>query len=591
MRAGQSDLGHIEHELDHTRSRLDATIGELQQKVAPKEMVEQAVTYFMEGGGVEFTNNLGRSIRDNPIPVAMIGIGIGWLAMSGSRQDHRYGHDHDLYGRRARSPGFGDESTRRPMPYEAAAYDDLATKANEAGSRVERHADEEESAFQERVQAARGAVLGLTRDMGEAAASFRDRVEAAVSAAAERVRGMAASAGSQASYLLDRGQATARELYGHGRSAAGSMRHDAGDMAGRLAERPLLLGAFGVGVGAALGMLVPASRYERRLAGSVRESLRDTVREAAGEARDQVARVAEDVLDTARESCAARGSGRQRPDGAGRRRPRARRGRRRSGASGGRGERGGRARVARDRDRPQPPLRWGEHTVACDRGRYGAARRPCRSARPHLSRSGTMSRVRSSWPEAPTSPMGTTHPPQPRSRRAAGGRCCAACGARRSRTGRRWRVQLRVLRHAGAVPGDLWSRLRSRRHRTAAARSCPAAAYQLVAQRLHDLAAKPVAALSWAGGARVLPSASAGSRPLMVAVNVAYEEDEKRGLIRYYLTGLLPHTPGQRGARPRPALPLCSLAARGRLALDHPGSVFAALLWLAASILSSLYVG
>ena len=320
MRDEPSELGHIERELDDTRSRLDATIGQLQHKLAPREVVDQAVAYFMEGGGVEFRNNLMRSIRDNPVPVAMIGAGIGWLMLANSRQgQHRWGSSegrrsfdagHDMYGRRTRthSAGLSEEAAwRQAMPYEAAARDDLATQAEEAGRRVARREGEEESAFQERVHAARGAVLGLTREVGEAASSFRERVEEGVRAAAERVRSMAASAGSQASHLLDRGQSTARDLYGYGRSAASSMRHGAGDVAGGLAERPLLLGAIGVTVGAAIGMLVPPSRYERRLAGSVRESLRDSVREAAGEAGQRVARVAENVLDTARDSARREG--------------------------------------------------------------------------------------------------------------------------------------------------------------------------------------------------------------------------------------------------------------------------------------------
>ena len=45
----------IERELDDTRFRLDATIEALQQKLAPSSMVDEAITYFKEGGGVEFT--------------------------------------------------------------------------------------------------------------------------------------------------------------------------------------------------------------------------------------------------------------------------------------------------------------------------------------------------------------------------------------------------------------------------------------------------------------------------------------------------------------------------------------------------------
>ena len=46
-------------------------------------------------------------------------------------------------------------------------------------------------------------------------------------------------------------------------------------------DRPLLLGALGVTVGAVIGMLVPASRYERRVAGSLRRRAGKTARDAA----------------------------------------------------------------------------------------------------------------------------------------------------------------------------------------------------------------------------------------------------------------------------------------------------------------------
>lgn len=162
----------------------------------------------------------------------------------------------------------------------------------------------------------------------------------------------------------------------------------------------------------------------------------------------------------------------------------------------------------------------------------------------------------------------------------------------------------------------------------------PPAAYELVSQRLRDLVDKPATALSWGvalGLLVALWSASAGTRSLMVALNVAYEEEEKRGLIRYYLTALLFTLCGIVGVAVAlglivglPALlQLETLGPAGRamarvvsylvllgsvvvgLALLYryapsrreaawrwitPGSALAAILWLAASILFSLYV-
>jgi len=331
---GWNDTEEIERELDDTRSRLDATIGALQQKLAPGTMVDQAVEYFTEGGGVEIGRNVGRSMRDNPIPVALIGIGIGWLIWSNASARHdgydedwqdRRGPrgarlsgrvDRDLYGRRSYRYGGGFEqemSQHQPMPYEAAARDDLATKAHRAGAQVQREAGEADDAFQSRVDAARASVLGLTRNAGEAAEGFRARIESALSSAVESARSLASSAGDTASSIVDRGREVAQGLYEQGSSALSGARGHAGDAAGQVRqfstrtidyvqEQPLLLGALGITIGAAIGMLLPSSRYEREVAASLRDSLGEQARQMAGDASHRVARVAEAVLDTAKEA-------------------------------------------------------------------------------------------------------------------------------------------------------------------------------------------------------------------------------------------------------------------------------------------------
>ena len=117
---------------------------------------------------MEFGRNLGRSVRDNPIPVALIGVGIGWLVWSNSRQggpagaggreqpwmrDHRFGGgvERDMYGHYR--PDRGMETVQH----------DLATKAHRAGDEVQREVGEAEDTFQDRVHAARGVLLGQGR--------------------------------------------------------------------------------------------------------------------------------------------------------------------------------------------------------------------------------------------------------------------------------------------------------------------------------------------------------------------------------------------------------------------------------------------
>lgn len=69
----------------------------------------------------------------------------------------------------------------------------------------------------------------------------------------------------------------------------------------------------------------------------------------------------------------------------------------------------------------------------------------------------------------------------------------------------------------------------------------PEAAYDMVSKRVTDVASTASTALSWGlvvGVLFALWSASAGTKALMTALNIAYEEEEKRGLIRYNLQAL-----------------------------------------------------
>jgi len=328
---GSAETGRIERDLEDTRARLDATLGALQQKLSPGQMVDETMSWFKESGGGEFGRNFGRNVRENPIPVALIGIGVGWLMLGGARggrektPDWREGEDAGYRGYDAPRYGVSSygstETTHQPLPYEAAAYDDLATKANEAGALVVRQADESDDLYHERVYTAKGSTVGVTRQIGETLSTFRDRVETAIEAAADRFRRMSQQVGSLASDAGDRaggiasqGRAGLSSLYGYGQSAAGSARDGAGyasdkarDAAEYVKDQPLLMGVLGVTVGAVLGMLVPATRYEREIAGDLRRSLGDQARGVMSEISQKAARVAEDVLDTASDAAKREG--------------------------------------------------------------------------------------------------------------------------------------------------------------------------------------------------------------------------------------------------------------------------------------------
>jgi hypothetical protein len=85
----------IRAEIEQTRSELSGTINAIQEKLSPQNLVEQAKESVRDAtiGRVEQMvsdakdtaresgDNLMQMVRDNPLPAAIVGLGLGWLFM------------------------------------------------------------------------------------------------------------------------------------------------------------------------------------------------------------------------------------------------------------------------------------------------------------------------------------------------------------------------------------------------------------------------------------------------------------------------------------------------------------------------------
>ena len=68
-----------------TRWQLAGTFEELRDRMTPGRVVDQVVDYTRDGPAAEFLRNLKREVRENPMPLVLIGIGIAWLMLASSR--------------------------------------------------------------------------------------------------------------------------------------------------------------------------------------------------------------------------------------------------------------------------------------------------------------------------------------------------------------------------------------------------------------------------------------------------------------------------------------------------------------------------
>lgn len=256
-----------EQEIARTRGEIALTLAALRRKLAVRQIVEEGFDMIISNStGREALNRGLETVRANPVPVALIGIGVAWLIAANSIPDERIAQARDKITGMA-----GD--TR----------DKIAGMAGDIGAR----AGELASGVTDRLGWRGNGASDSSRPLGQTGYSMVDSGGAGTSGwlhqMADRTQGALRSARDSGGAMLDR---------------AGMA---AGDGASRLADQvseiyrrnPLMIGAIGVMAGALLAALLPMSRAEGRL---LRDGELQRRAEQAGE--EAMARVREAAADT-----------------------------------------------------------------------------------------------------------------------------------------------------------------------------------------------------------------------------------------------------------------------------------------------------
>ena len=78
---GSKSAAEIEREVRDSRADVERTLDQIQERLSPGQLIDQAVGY-LRGGGGEFVRNLGDSVRSNPLPVTLVGVGLAWMMLA-----------------------------------------------------------------------------------------------------------------------------------------------------------------------------------------------------------------------------------------------------------------------------------------------------------------------------------------------------------------------------------------------------------------------------------------------------------------------------------------------------------------------------
>lgn len=303
----------LEERANETRSEINRTLSQIENHFSPSQMIDQAMGLFRNNGG-EMANNLGRTVRDNPVPMILTGVGLAWMALSQNSQRSRGYDDYrrypsadfgryrgdDYYDRGARGPEErGADQQFDSTPYAAANHAGPGVGRNYTGS-YSGHAGEgldDGSGVAGRSDQDEQSLLDKARETGHDAL---DTLEDARDEAAYRYRQEADRARQAAQDWRERADGQMQDL-------RGSVRSTADDASRFMREQPLVVGAAGIALGAFIGALLPPTRMEDRLAGQRSDAITDDVekladeklQEGASTAREKLQKTAEEVRETA----------------------------------------------------------------------------------------------------------------------------------------------------------------------------------------------------------------------------------------------------------------------------------------------------
>jgi ElaB/YqjD/DUF883 family membrane-anchored ribosome-binding protein len=244
------DPATLSQEIDETRADVGDTLDALQEKLSPSTILDQSVSYLGERG-YEFACRVTDTVRQHPVPFALAAAGLVWfvaMRRSAGEETLLIVEDEDEL----------DEFMEPEMSTEfSTEFDSSGIASTEADA--------------------------MSPGVAQRA---KERVRSAAQGTRQRAAGATRAARQRASQL--RGTAEQRA------------RRAGGEFSRLLQEQPLLVGAVGVAIGAALAALIPLTQQEERLLGEQGDRLVSQAKQKAGEQVQKVRETAKQAAEGAR---------------------------------------------------------------------------------------------------------------------------------------------------------------------------------------------------------------------------------------------------------------------------------------------------
>jgi hypothetical protein len=295
----------IERDIERKRAALAGTVDALQDRVSPERLVNEVVRSVREHGG-DVGTAIAQSVKQNPVGLALTGIGLAWLIFGRSHDapGAGYGAGSPLGARGHRGGPAGTGDAPGGADYYGAPGGRryaLDTYPDWARVDLDDHDEDwdedrppgERAGMGEAVAEAAGNAAEAVGDAGRRAAErakrIGERLARGTEDLSESARERVLAARRRAMAFARRSEAGARRSLAAGRDAA----------ADAFEDHPLVIGAIAMAVGAAIGGALPRTRQEDALLGEARDDLFQEAERLLAAERAKAGRVVGAAVDEA----------------------------------------------------------------------------------------------------------------------------------------------------------------------------------------------------------------------------------------------------------------------------------------------------
>jgi hypothetical protein len=262
----------LKEELKH--DIRDATIGKVEN------MAQQTADMMSDA-----QRSIMQSMRENPIPFVVTGIGLGWIILNATsrkkQMGSRMGSSSSQYD--DQQEGFSSSYRERQQPGWGPLYEGQQGDGNQYGN---------QPGSEYRYGGNRYGRDQYDDSQSGTVDKMRSKAEHVVDSMKEKTSNLAHETQDAASRVGERAQDMARGVKDQARTQTRRL----GDA---FQDSPLVIGAAALALGLAAGLAIPSTERESELMGDTRDQLVDKVRDVAEDTKSKVQQVAERVIDTA----------------------------------------------------------------------------------------------------------------------------------------------------------------------------------------------------------------------------------------------------------------------------------------------------